>query len=130
MVKSTEESIATFLKASKQALRDAPMLESSINARLGHMVRHRLQQQIISGDATSPNLSGMETTGNHTDYTASSGDSILDTINKMKYAVMALDYEANAVILNPADWGIVERTKSTASRKSTWQSSLKSISLP
>lgn len=109
------ETIATFLKASKQSLRDAPMLESSINARLGHMVRHRLQQQIISGDGTSPNLSGMETTGNHTDYTAATGDSILDTINKMKYAVMALDYEANAVILNPADWGTVERTKSTTS---------------
>lgn len=109
------ETIATFLKVSNQALRDAPMLESSINARLGHMVRHRLQQQIISGNGTAPNLSGLETTGNHTDYTATSGESILDAINRMKYAVMGADYEANLVILNPADWGTVERVKATTS---------------
>ena len=109
------ETIATWLKVAKQALRDAPMLQSSINARLSHMVRHRLQTQIISGNGTSPNLSGLETTGNHTDYTASTGDSVLDTINQMKYAVMGADYEANLVILNPADWGAVERVKSTSS---------------
>lgn len=109
------ETIATWLKVAKQALRDAPMLQSSINARLGHMVRHRLQQQIISGDGTSPNLSGLETTGNHTDYTAVTGDSALDSINRMKYAVLGADYEANLVILNPADWGAIERTKSDSS---------------
>jgi HK97 family phage major capsid protein len=105
------ETIPTFLKVSKQALRDAPFLASSINARLGHMVRHRLQQQIIAGNGTAPNLSGLTTTGNHTDYTAVSGDSELDTINQMKYAVMGADYESNLVIMNPADWGVIERKK-------------------
>lgn len=109
------ETIATFLKVSKQALRDAPMLESSINARLGHMVRHRLQQQIISGDGTSPNLSGWTTTGNHTDYVAVTGDLATDSLNKAKYAVIAADYDANAIIMNPADFGAIERIKSGAS---------------
>ena len=109
------ETIATFLKVSKQALRDAPMLESSINARLGHMVRHRLQQQIIGGDGASPNLSGWTTTGNHTDYTPVSGDLATDSLNKAKYAVIAADYDANAIIMNPADFGAIERIKSSSS---------------
>jgi HK97 family phage major capsid protein len=111
------EIIPTQIKVAKQALRDAPMLQSSINARLGHMVRHRLQTQIISGNGTAPNLSGLETTGNHTDFTAATGESVLDAINRMKYAIVGADYEANLAILNPADWGVVERTKTATSNE-------------
>ena len=112
------ETIPTFLKIAKQALRDAPMVEASINARLGHMVRHRLQQQIIGGNGVSPNISGWTTTGNHTDYTPVTGDLALDPLNKAKYAVLAADYDANVILMNPADFGAIERIKSTASTTS------------
>ncbi len=110
------ETIATFLKVSKQALRDAPMLQSSINARLSHMVRHRLQQQVLTGNGTSPNLSGLTNSGNHTVFTPANGDLALDSLNKAKYAIIAADYEANAVILNPADFGAIERVKTGTGR--------------
>jgi len=109
------ETIATFLKISKQALRDAPMLESSVNARLSHMVRHRLQQEIIGGDGVSPNLSGWSTTGNHTDYAPVTGDLATDSLNKAKYAVIAADYEPNLIVMNPTDFGAIERIKTTSS---------------
>lgn len=108
------ETIATFLKVSKQALRDAPMLESSINARLSHMVRHRLQQQVISGNGTSPNISGLTNSGNFTSFTPSTGDLATDSLSKAKYAVIAADYDANVILMNPADFGAIERTKNNS----------------
>jgi HK97 family phage major capsid protein len=35
----------------------------------------------------------------------------LDSINRAIYAAYAADYAPNAIILNPADWGAIERAK-------------------
>ena len=110
--------IPTFLKVSKQALDDAPMLESSINARLGHMIKHKAQQQILTGNGTSPNIAGLSATGNFTAFTPTSGDLATDSINKAKYAVIGADYEANVVIMNPADFGAIERLKTNGTDNS------------
>ena len=110
--------IPTFIKVSKQALDDAPMLESSINARLAHMVRHRLQTQIITGNGTSPNISGLMTVGNHTAFTPASGDLATDSLNKAKYEIIGDDYEGNVILMNPADFGAIERLKTNTTDNS------------
>lgn len=107
--------IAHFIKASKQILDDAPMLVSYIDRRMSHGVLQRLQRQIINGNGVSPRLSGLATTGRHTAFTPTSGDTRFDTVNRQKYAIMNSDYMANFVLLNPADFGTMERTKAGAS---------------
>lgn len=103
--------IAHFLKLSKQVLDDAPALQSYVDQRLRHGVLQRAEAQVIAGNGTSPNISGMAATGNHTDLTLVSADNDLDALNRAKYQVIASDYMADVFLMNPADWGRIERTK-------------------
>lgn len=107
--------IAHFLKVSKQVMDDAPALQSYIDQRLRHGVLNRLEQQIVAGNGTSPNLQGMSATGNHTDLTLVTADNDFDAINRAKYQVIASDYQPNLVLVNPADWGRMERVKTGVS---------------
>lgn len=106
--------IATFIRATKQILADASGLQSYIDARLRYGVLLRLETQVIAGNGTSPNLSGMLDGGNFTAFTPETGENEFDAINRAKYAVIATDFEADTVILNPADWGAMERRKTGA----------------
>jgi HK97 family phage major capsid protein len=115
LVSDSVRTIPHFLKASKQVLDDAPMLRSYIDGRLSHGVRNRLQTQILGGNGTSPNIAGLSASGRHTAFTPTTGDTGLDSLNKAKYLVIAADYEANFIFMNPADWGVIERTKTTTS---------------
>lgn len=105
--------IAHFLKVSKQVLDDAPALQSYIDRRLRYGVEIRMEQQIVNGNGTSPNLSGILDSGNFTPLTAASGDTDFDFANKAKYKVIESDYMADYYLINPADWGTMERLKTT-----------------
>lgn len=114
---SVDESVRTiahFIKVSKQVLDDAPMLQSYVDQRMRYGVNLRVEQQIIAGNGTSPNLSGITTTGNHTDATVVSGDTNFDLANRMKYQVVAADYQPDFYMMNPVDWGTLERTHVSA----------------
>lgn len=103
--------IGTFLKASTQIIDDAPALESYINTRLRHFVDYRVDQQLVTGDGTGQNLSGMLTAGNHTDFTPLTGDNAIDTLNRSIEAAELADYPATAIVLNPTDWYAISRIK-------------------
>lgn len=103
--------IAHWLKVSKQIRDDAPALMSYINTRLSYGVDLREETQMIAGNGVGQNLIGMTNTVNRTLFTPTSGDNALDSINKAKYLVDAQDYQATAIVLNPTDWGAIERTK-------------------
>lgn len=107
------ETVAHFLKVSRQLMMDAPAVVSYIETRLRFGVDARVDAQLLNGDGTSPNLSGLRDTGNFTAYTATSGDRLVDAINRAKYALWAIGYVADAVIVNPADWGAMEITRGT-----------------
>lgn len=103
--------IPHYLKASKQVLDDAPMLRTYIDRRLTYGVQKRLQTQILTGNGTSPNLAGLTDSGNFTAFTPTSGENALDSLNRIKHAVIAQDYMPDFIFLNPADWGSIERIK-------------------
>lgn len=103
--------IAHFIKVSKQVLDDAPMLQSYIDRRMRYGLDYRLETQIVNGNGTSPNLSGLLDAGNFTSLTAASGDNDFDFANKAKYQVVAAEYQADVILVNPQDWGRMERKK-------------------
>lgn len=113
LVQEPVRTIAHWLKVSKQALEDAPALQSYIDRRLRHGVENRLDSQIVNGNGTSPNLSGLLTSGNFTSFSAVTGETEFDAINRAKYSVVAADYTPSVVMLNPADFGAIERLKAT-----------------
>lgn len=105
--------IAHFLKVSKQVLEDAPALQSYIDRRLRHGVLQRAQAQVINGNGTPPNLSGLLDAGNFTAFTAQTGEDGFASLNRAKYQVIAADYMPDVVLLNPAQFGEMERLRTS-----------------
>lgn len=106
--------VAHWIKVSNQLLADAPAVMAYIDTRLRDGLAQRIDLQLLKGNGTSPNLSGLTDSGNYTAYTATSGDLLVDAINRAKYALWATGNMPDVVIVNPADWGAMERTREGA----------------
>jgi len=117
LIQDPVRTIPHIIKASKQILDDAPMLQSYIDRRMRHGVESRLQKQIITGNGTAPNLSGLSATGRHTAFTPTAAELALDALNRAKYAILGADYSPNFIWMNPADFGAMERVKEASSNK-------------
>jgi HK97 family phage major capsid protein len=105
--------VAHWIKVSKQLMEDAPAVMARIDGRLRDGLAQRIDLQLLVGNGTSPNLSGITDSGNFTAYTSTSTDTLTDAINRAKYLLWANGYTPDAVIVNPADWGAMERSKGT-----------------
>lgn len=103
--------VAHWIKVTNQLLADAPAVVSYINTRLRDGLAQRIDAQLLNGDGTSPNLSGLTDSGNFTTYTPTSDDTLVDAINRAKYTLWAKGYTPDVVIVNPADWGTMERLR-------------------
>jgi HK97 family phage major capsid protein len=103
--------VAHWLKVSNQLLADAPAIVAYINTRLRDGLAQRIERQLLNGDGTAPNISGFTDSGNFTAYTAASDDLLVDAINRAKYAMWAAGYPPDMVVVNPADWGAMERAR-------------------
>lgn len=103
--------VAHWIKVSNQLLADAPAIVAYIDSRARDGLAQRIDAQLLNGNGTSPNLSGLTDSGNFTAYTATSDDLLVDAINRAKYALWATGNMPDTVIVNPADWGAMERTR-------------------
>lgn len=111
LVTANVATIAHFIKVSKQVLDDASALESYIDNRLRYGVELRYDNQLLNGNGTGQNISGITDTGNHTAFTPVTGENALDSINRAIQAVQVADYMPTGIMLNPADWHAIERLK-------------------
>lgn len=111
LVTANVATIAHFIKVSKQVLDDASALESYIDNRLRYGVELRYDNQLLNGNGTGQNISGITDTGNNTAFTPVTGENALDSINRMIEKVRLAEYMATAIMLNPADWHAIERLK-------------------
>ena len=102
--------IAHIIKVTKQVMDDAPMLSSYIDNRMGYGVRQRLEYQIINGNGTAPNISGI-LDGNSTAVVVGTSANAFDYTNKLKYAVIGADFQPDFYFINPADWSAMETIK-------------------
>lgn len=100
--------VAHWIKVSNQLLADAPAVVAYIDTRLRDGLAQRIEQQLIIGNGTPPNISGLTDAGNFTAFTATVGANLVESINKAKYALWATGNAPDTVILNPADWAAME----------------------
>ena len=105
------QTVAHWIKVSNQLLADAPAVAAYIDTRLRDGLAQRIERQILLGDGTTPNLSGLTDSGNFTAYTPVTGANLADSINKAKYALWATGNAPDTVIVNPADWSVMELTR-------------------
>lgn len=102
--------VAHWVRVTKQLLDDMPALASYIEGRLAYGVRMKLEAKVING--TTASFSGLMKVGNS--LVAVPETLAIDTINMAKYQVWGSGITPEAIVLNPVDWGKIEREKSDA----------------
>lgn len=105
------QTVAHWIKISNQLLADAPAVVAYIETRLRDGLAQRIDAQLLNGNGSAPNLSGLTDAGNFTAYTPTAGDNLIDAINRIKYEMWTAGNTPDTVIVNPADWGTVERLR-------------------
>jgi HK97 family phage major capsid protein len=104
--------LAHWIPVSKQVLDDSPMLMSFIDGRLQYGLKLEEEDQLLNGDGTGANLSGILDTGNFVAYTrAQTGDTKIDTIRRAVTQGALSNYMMDTVVINPADWEEIELQK-------------------
>lgn len=107
------KTVAHWIKVSNQLLADAPAIVAYINTRLRDGLAQRIDAQLVNGNGTGANLSGLTDAGNFTAFTPTAGNNLIDSINEAKYALWSTGNMPDSVIVNPADWGAMERLRET-----------------
>lgn len=98
--------VAAIIKESDELIEDAAWMASAINQRL-IMRLHRIEEtQLLSGNGTAPNMTGVLSTSGIGSVTYAHGGSLaIGDILKAKTKVMTdSGYAADAVVINPADF--------------------------
>ena len=96
--------IAGWIKVNRQAMDDAAGLSTLINTLLPYDVRRKIEYQVLRGDGTGQNLTGiLEQTGiGEPAYVE--GDNIADAILRAMTYVILAEQEPNFTALHPLDW--------------------------
>lgn len=105
--------IGTFVKISRQCRDDAPQLASFIDNRLAYYVNRKLENEIINGDGSSPNLEGILTSGGSTTMSAGTGG-VIDDLRDMLQTLQTNGFNASAFFLNPVDLATIDKTTASA----------------
>lgn len=113
LVNMPVSTIAHWIKISKQLAADNTALAAYVNTRMRYGVDRKVETQLVSGDGTSPNISGILDTGNFTAHgyaDAALGTSLkkLVLIRKIMADLWSAGYPADGILLNPADWAAIE----------------------
>lgn len=106
------EYIAGFLVITKKMLDDVDGLISFLQMRLPEMYYKVEDAQILTGNGTAPNLSGLITNAQASDSTATKKyDQILDDLGQLEDT----DYEATGILIRPSDYYKIVQSKASGS---------------
>ena len=104
--------IAHFVHVSRQAMEDADQLQGEIDGELRYGLMLNEELQLLKGDGTGINLSGLVTEA--TAYAAAfpvTGETMIDTLRLALLQASLAEYPADGIVLHPTDWARVELTK-------------------
>ena len=110
------KTIATWTKVSEQLFADKSQLINILDNNLTHAVDVTVQNQLISGDGTGENLSGISKAGNFTDYVKGSGEATntVDLLRNVAFKMRGANIDNLTIVLNWADWSALLGLKSTS----------------
>lgn len=101
--------IGTYFRISEEMLADTPQLTSYLSARAPEKLLEVEDTQILSGNGTAPNLSGIIRDAADFDLTGAFADAV-DNANEFDVIVASLNqlslanYAADTILLNPTDF--------------------------
>lgn len=111
------KTLAHYVKASRQILDDAAMLESYINGRLAYGLKLVEDKQLLNGDGSAGGLQGLSQVAQaFADKATLKNYTIIDQLRLAQLQVALADYPASGFVLNPVDWAKIELEKDAQGR--------------
>jgi HK97 family phage major capsid protein len=112
MTDAPAQYIAGFVRISRQMLDDVPAMTSFLQARLLEKYLLAEDAQLLNGNGTAPNLTGLTINA-----AAPTGAATVDVEQLVQAIaqVSASNYSANGILINPTDWANIMNTKNTNS---------------
>ncbi|SUO95254.1 phage major capsid protein [Suttonella ornithocola] len=109
--------IAHFMKASRQILDDAPMLQSQINNLLAYGLKLVEEKQLLNGDGSGSNLKGIipQATA-FSDPATMANYTIIDQLRLAMLQATIAEYPSTGHVLHPIDWTKIELLKDNDGR--------------
>ena len=105
--------IPVFVPLTDEQLDDQPGIRDIVDSRLTLMIKQRLNTQMVNGNGTSPNLTGvLNVSGIQTQ--ARGSDTNVDAIYKAMVLIMAVGFaDPSGVWMNPQNWQSIRLLKTT-----------------
>lgn len=112
LVNTPVRTIGHYMKASRQILDDAPMLQSEINNRLLYGLALEEEEELLLGDGTNGNLLGLvpQATAYNTALNVT-GDTKIDKLAHALLQVMLNKWMPTAMVIAPKDWHDIQLIK-------------------
>jgi HK97 family phage major capsid protein len=107
--------LAHWIGASRQVLKDATMLRGYIDTRLAYGLKLEEEDELLNSAGANGELTGLVSSA--TAFTgASTNQTFLDTLLKAFLQVSLAEDEASAVVMHPQDWTSLMLAKDTQGR--------------
>ena len=97
------QTIANWIKSPRQVLADVPGLSAELSSRLTYTVLRRLEAQVLAGDGTGANLTGILHSTGIGSVTYSATEALSDLTLDGITATFLSDAEPDAVVVHPTD---------------------------
>lgn len=110
--------IATFIKVSKEMLADLSFMQGEINGELMELIELKLDEQMLLGDGLLNNLEGIDliapayNAGTFAGTITAPNNS--DVIRTALVQIAQANFQANYIVLNPADVAAMQLTKDSS----------------
>ncbi len=121
-VTATVQTIAHFVVIATQLLDDAVGLQSYIDSRMRYLLLLEEEDQLLNGDGTGNNLSGLKTEATAYDSAleVTLGISSVTDIDRVRVAMYQVasgsEFPPTGVVMNTLNWAAIELTKDTDGR--------------
>lgn len=115
------EKITSYIKVSKEALDDIAFLRSEIDTELVELLNLKLDADILGANGTTPNIKGILSYATTYDPASTVFEDAIeeannfDVIRAVAATLSNTSYQANYVLVNPLDAGLMDMIKVSAS---------------
>lgn len=118
LAKANVVNVAHYTKITKQLADDAPALAAYINTKMLYGLQNKVENQIVNGDGTAPQLKGLLADGSFTDASAqlTGAKNLFDLLLLLQGVAETAAYEPEALVLNPMTWAQLAMEKDSRGR--------------
>ena len=118
LAKANVVNVAHYTKITKQLADDAPALAAYINTKMLYGLQNKVENQIVNGNGTAPQLKGLLADGSYTNASAqlTGAKNLFDLLLLLQGVAETAAYEPEALVLNPMTWAQLAMEKDSQGR--------------